>query len=319
MERWAQWWERRAVRLALALGLVLAGGGGWNFWQTRPDGRLHLIFPALRGDALLALTPNGHAVVIDGGADAVGMAELVGGYLPFWRRSIDLLILTRADGERLPGALALARRYQISQALTAPLEQGAQASALRQALADQSAPVALGAAGERIIVDGLEIEILEPADGEAGMALRLRFGDWSGVLAPAPDDRQAAWLLAEARPADLLWWPWSRADDRLISERLGAGVVVYGELPIEQEQPRSMFQRGGAERQLLHERLHGTIEIATDGRQLWIAPELRRVEETNAPQSRPRAVQRQQQPLSRAAQAYHLRQRSQGRRPLHPV
>lgn len=319
MERWARWWERRSVRLALALALALAGGGGWDFAQTRPDGRLHLIFPALDGDALLALTPNGRAVLIDGGADAVGLAELVGGYLPFWRRSIDGLVLTRADGERLPGALALARRYQIGQALVAPLDSGAQAAALREALADQAAPVAIGAAGMRLAIDGLEIEVLEPASGEAGMALRLRFGEWSGLLAPAPDDEQAARLLAEAGPADLLWWPWGRADDRRLSERLGAGVVVYGGLRMEHEEPRSMFQRGGAERLLLHERLHGTIDIATDGRQLWIAPELRPVEGTYAPQSRPRAVQRQQQLLRRAAQADHIRQRPQRWRPLHPV
>ncbi|HYF62900.1 MAG TPA: hypothetical protein VD886_08820 [Herpetosiphonaceae bacterium] len=267
-----RWWARRVVLVGGALVLAVLLASAWDWRRTRPDGRLHIVAPALKGDALVLITPNGRTLLIDGSADAVGMTAFVGGRLPFWARSLDALAITRADAGRLPGALAIARRYGVGAALL-PTGAGAELDALREALAAERAGIRPLDAGAALLIDGVEITVARPPTRDAGATLLIRYGAFSALLAPSADDAQAAALLAAARPAALLWWPWTRPDDRLLAERIGAAAVIYSQSDSGRAEPRTMFQRGAAERRLLHEEVSGQIEIVTDGAGMWIETE----------------------------------------------
>ena len=80
-------------------------------------------------------------------------------------------------------------------------------------------------------------------------------------------------LLAGQQGATLLWWPWDRPDDRQLAEQLGTQIVVYGEAASERDNPRTLVERGGDDRQVLHEEIHGSIDISSDGTHMWIATE----------------------------------------------
>ncbi len=267
------WFQHRALRwvgaVLLALGLV--SGGIW--WRTRPDGQLHIIMPALKGDALLIITPHGRTVMIGGSSDSVGISAFVSGRLPFWQRSLDALVLTRANEHHLPGALALARRYTFERTLLAPLAEDGQSGALRTALSEENTAAQTAQAGDTLTLDGVTLTVLQAATREGGVTFGLQYQNFSAILAAQPDDGQAAQLLQSAPAATLLWWPWTRPDDRQLAERAQSSVVVYSESPSGRESPRTLFERGDTVRRLLHEDLHGTIEIVTDGTQLWITTE----------------------------------------------
>jgi competence protein ComEC len=267
------WFRRRAVfwggAVLLLLGLI--SGGIW--WRTRPDGRLHIIVPAIKGDALLIITPHGNTMMIDGSADSVGITSFIGARLPFWQRSLDVLGLTRADEQHLPGVLALARRYTVGRTLLAPLADDGQGGALRAALSEEATSAQIAVAGDTLTLDGVQITVLQAATRDGGVTFGLQYKSFSAILAAQPDDAQATQLIQSGPRSTLLWWPWARPDDRQMAERAQASVVVYGESPSGRPEPRSMFERGDTARRLLHEDLHGTIEIATDGAQLWITTE----------------------------------------------
>lgn len=266
------WFDHRVVRLGGAIVLVVALASSWIWWRARPDGRLHIIAPALAGDALLIITPHGDTLLVDGGRDADGMATFVGERIPFWRRSIDALVLTRADDDHLPGALALARRYSVRQALL-PSGDDAQMLALRTALTEESASINPAAVGQTLLVDGVRVTVLQAATRDGGATLAVQYGAFTALLAPMVDDAQASKLLANAPPAAIVWWPWTRPDDRAIAEKTRATTVLYSESTSGRPDPRTLFERGSTERRLLHEDVNGTIEISTDGTQLWIETE----------------------------------------------
>src|SRR5262245_4385633 len=90
-------------------------------WRARPDGRLHVIFLETKGDAVLIETPDGRYVLLDGGGDPAALAAALGRRLPFWRRTLDLAILTLPDGKRLPGQIAALARYRVAMTIAPPV------------------------------------------------------------------------------------------------------------------------------------------------------------------------------------------------------
>src|SRR5262245_20194985 len=95
--------------LALALALLA--------WRSWPSHQLRVIFLETKGDAALIQTPAGGYVLIDGGGDPAALAAALGRQLPFWRRTLDLVVLTSADGAHLPGQVAALARYHAGLAI----------------------------------------------------------------------------------------------------------------------------------------------------------------------------------------------------------
>lgn len=69
-------------------------------------------FDVGQGDGILVETPLGNQILIDGGPSEKIVAKL-GQTLPFWDRSIDLLILTHPHADHLDGLLEILRRYDV--------------------------------------------------------------------------------------------------------------------------------------------------------------------------------------------------------------
>jgi competence protein ComEC len=65
-----------------------------------------------QGDAVLIITPQNKTILIDGGPDNSLLKEL-GKYLPFWKRELDLVVLTHAHDDHFMGLIEISRRYQV--------------------------------------------------------------------------------------------------------------------------------------------------------------------------------------------------------------
>lgn len=248
--------------------LVVVAAALVLWWQSRPDGRLRLIFPATSGDVLIMITPGGRVVLIDGGADPSALPQILGRLMPVWERDIDAIVLTKADRSRLPGLLATARRYSIGTALLPAQPKTEEEQALRRLLMEHGTAVRVAPAGATMEIDGVRLAVV--AAGGGRLALRLQYRSFAGLLAPAAREDDTA-LLAE-QPAQLLFYPWDAAGDRELAEHIGARVVVYGEErdPSGSGQRRTYFERGSGKRRLLHERIDGDIELISDGARIWV-------------------------------------------------
>jgi competence protein ComEC len=66
-----------------------------------------------QGDAILIQAPSGRTVLIDGGPDTSVLRQL-GGVLPWYQRSIDVLIPTHPDADHITGLIDVLERYRVS-------------------------------------------------------------------------------------------------------------------------------------------------------------------------------------------------------------
>ena len=69
-----------------------------------------------QGDAIFIKTPKGHQILIDGGPTSI-ILEKLGNEMPFWDRTIDLVILTHPEKDHLQGLLEVLKRYKVENIL----------------------------------------------------------------------------------------------------------------------------------------------------------------------------------------------------------
>lgn len=67
-----------------------------------------------QGDAILIETPTGTQVLVDGGT-ARKVNQPLSNYLPFYDRSIDMVVASHADGDHVGGLQAVLDEYKVSQ------------------------------------------------------------------------------------------------------------------------------------------------------------------------------------------------------------
>ncbi len=115
---------RHAIQLSAALLMILATGT--SALAARPDGRFTLAFLNVgptnapsQGEAIFVRTPDGKTMLIDGGLDAASLAQELDTRLPFWQRTLDVVILTSPRSDALSGLQDAVSRYQIGEVVDA--------------------------------------------------------------------------------------------------------------------------------------------------------------------------------------------------------
>lgn len=79
-----------------------------------PDDKLHLIFCDVgQGDAILALQGE-NQILIDGGPDRK-VLDCLSKHLPFWDRTIEVVVLTHPEADHFTGLIDVIERYNIKQ------------------------------------------------------------------------------------------------------------------------------------------------------------------------------------------------------------
>ena len=90
-------------------------------WLVVLDLRRHRVlevnfFDVGQGDAIFIETPTGHQILIDGGP-SLKIIEKLAKEIPFWDRSIDLIILTHPEKDHITGLLEVLKRYKVENIL----------------------------------------------------------------------------------------------------------------------------------------------------------------------------------------------------------
>ncbi len=186
----------RLTSLAASL-LVIAGSLLALGLHSQPDGRLHVHFLDLeRGEAVLIVTPDGQQVLIDGGHSPTELLGELGRHIPFYDRTLELVVLTHAGDERVGGLVELAQRFEIEQVVQAPFPYPATAyESWLRTLRAEGIPIAPAETGGRVLLGhGVSLDVLHPGadptlgrDGELkpeenSVVLRLSWGDTSFLL-----------------------------------------------------------------------------------------------------------------------------------------
>lgn len=91
--------------------------GGLIFFEFQDHKLEFYVFDVGQGDAMLIRTPNRIDILIDGGPDNSVVYKL-GKYLPFYDRTIDLMILSHPHADHINGLIEVMKRYQVKHILT---------------------------------------------------------------------------------------------------------------------------------------------------------------------------------------------------------
>jgi len=104
-------------RIVLVVVLV-ANIFSWSVvFETSQDKGLEVCFLDIgQGDSIFIETLQGHQILIDGGPDD-SVLEKLENKMPFWDRTIDLIILTHSDKDHVFGLIEVLKNYEVENIL----------------------------------------------------------------------------------------------------------------------------------------------------------------------------------------------------------
>jgi len=268
----------------------------WLVILTMPDNKLHVSFLDIgQGDAILIQTPNHQNILIDGGPDPQKINLELSKKLPFWDRTIDLMISTQPQADHITGLVEVLQRYEVKQVL----EPGVPYDSLiyqewLKLVEEKQIEHTIARVGQEIdLGQGIMIEVLNPplklfqgtshdADNN-GVVLRLSSGKVSFLL--TADIRQEAELELIGQRANLrstvLKVAHHGSKTSTSAQFLAAVDPEVAVISAGADNPFGHPNTEVVER--LIERLsgdkvymtceNGTIEFITDGEKLWVKSE----------------------------------------------
>ncbi|MBN2075524.1 MAG: DNA internalization-related competence protein ComEC/Rec2 [Dehalococcoidales bacterium] len=92
------------------------------FACSMPDGKLHVYFLDVgQGDAIL-VCQGSRQILVDGGPSPQAIMTALGKEMPFWDRTIDMVVLTHPDADHVTGLIEVLCRYEVKQVLYPDIE-----------------------------------------------------------------------------------------------------------------------------------------------------------------------------------------------------
>ncbi|MEZ4734866.1 MAG: DNA internalization-related competence protein ComEC/Rec2 [Caldilineaceae bacterium] len=268
----------------LSVGCLLL----WLGALSQPDGRLHIYFLDIgQGDGILIQTPSGRQVLIDGGASPQQLFSELGAVMPFWDRSLDVVLMTHPDLDHMGAQVFVPDRYTISLAIeTAASQANPDAAQWRQQMATNGVPVQRQHSGGWLdLGDGVALWVLWPtaagymgenADNENSLVTKLVYGDFTLLLtgdAGVPSERV---LIAAGAPvaATVLKvghhgskGSTSTAFVEAVNPAI-AVIQVGADNDYGHPHPDILARLAGQD--ILRNDLQGRIHLSSDGHQMWV-------------------------------------------------
>ena len=184
-------------KILLTFALILAALGLLVIVQTASLGKLRLIFCDVgQGDGMLLITPSGKDIVVDGGP-GTRMVDCLGENLPFWDRTIEMMVLTHPQKDHMEGLLSVLSRYKVKMTLATGVENETELfKAWQTAIKAEGVKIYAPKAGDQLKADQVELDVSWPTEeklelwklaspselNESSVVLRLEMGEFCAYL-----------------------------------------------------------------------------------------------------------------------------------------
>ncbi len=131
------------------------------------------VFDIGQGDAIFIETPNGNQILVDGGPDNKVLRQL-GKTMPFYDRSVDMLIVSNPDKDHIAGLIDVLRRYKVARVIEpGTFSETAAYRELGNEIEKEKAEKVLARRGMRLVLDrenGIFLDILFPDRDVSGLS-----------------------------------------------------------------------------------------------------------------------------------------------------
>jgi competence protein ComEC len=294
-ERRRELWSKISSRVeakVIFVSIAVLGMLALFAWRTLPDNRLHVtLLDVGQGDAIFIQTPSGKQVLVDGGTSETVLLSELGSQMPFWDRTLDMMVLSHPDSDHITGLVPVLERYQVDTVIFREVKHDTEIYEYWQQLTQsEGATVYRGEAGLRITLDqGLEMVVLHPgAEPVSGtetdvnnnsVVVRLVYGNVSVLLTGDIEAVVEHQLVAAGAPLE---------STVLKAAHHGSCSSTTQEF-LDAVDPEMVVISVGADNNFGHpcadvmERLEGlpvyrtdvqgVVEIISDGTQMWVETE----------------------------------------------
>ncbi|MFP3975682.1 MAG: DNA internalization-related competence protein ComEC/Rec2 [Dehalococcoidia bacterium] len=167
----------------------------WAAVVTTPDSRLHVfVFDVGQGDSIL-IQRGTQQILIDGGPSPEEVTNQLGDTMPFWDRTIELIVLTHPDSDHITGLVEVLQRYEVEKVLTSGQKNDSGTYIeWRKLIKEQNIERIVAKQGQIIAMgEEIELKVLHPKSNQFNqtdftpnnnsVVLRLTHGDFSCLLA----------------------------------------------------------------------------------------------------------------------------------------
>lgn len=159
--------RKRQNNFLFLIGFLIVGNIlAWQatFYWTLPRQLEVVFFDIGEGDSIFIETPYHHQILIDGGPDSA-VLEKLGREMPFWDRTLDLVILTHPEKDHLGGLIEVLKSYKIKNILwTGVVADSLQYKEWLRRLELEKAQIKITKAGQKIKAGPISMGILHPFD-----------------------------------------------------------------------------------------------------------------------------------------------------------
>lgn len=275
--------EKRKRKLTLGF-LVLATSLVWVGVFQAPEGKLQIsVFDVGQGDSILICTPENHKILIDGGPDRRILSRL-GEALPFWEKTLDLVIVSHPDADHITGLLGVLENYRVRQILASQWSCQSQiCEELESLILGKNIPHWVARPGGEVFLGNSKMEIFWPAEGcqlgtnSCSVVVLFDFYDFEAVFPGDVEEKAQCSLVSSfSMPAsellkvphhgsDCLWEPFLELIDPKVSVISVGKNNRYGHPA---ETTLEKLRKAGSK--IFRTDHDGTVEIISDGKSFWV-------------------------------------------------
>ena len=186
-----KWLKKNSILILLGSLLVVNVFIWYAVIVEERDGYLMVAFLDVgQGDAIFIEAPNGNQILIDGGSNKKVLRKL-GGVMPFYDRSIDIVLATHPDKDHTGGLPDILKRYEVEAVITSDVQSDTSAyREFEKIIDDKRIKKIFARAGQIIwLSNDIYIEILFPDRSTSGwdsntasVVARLVYGDTEFLL-----------------------------------------------------------------------------------------------------------------------------------------
>jgi competence protein ComEC len=281
--------DRAPLKVALG-GLALVTTVAWLAVLQLPAGRLKVTFLDVgQGDAIFIQTPGGVQVLVDGGPKGSRLLAELGRQMPFWDRTLDVVVLTHPEDDHVTGLISALERYDVGAVVAREVLPSTNASAAWQAaLASRGMEWIRGEAGTRVdMSDGVTLEVLHPGpdsfttDTEStnndSVVMRLSYKDVAVLLTGDIEAevekelvRSGVYLRSTVLKVPHHGSDTSSCQDFLDAVGAQVAVISVGEDNRFGHPSDDVLARLQDNARVYRTDRNGSVSIASDGHRLWI-------------------------------------------------
>ena len=147
-----------------------------------------VFFDIGQGDSAFIETPEGHQILIDGGPSGKRLLGKLSKEMPFWDKTIDLIVLTHPDSDHLTGLNYVLDRYKVENILwTGVLKETKTFQTWLDKIEQENANIVIASVGKEIQAgeakffvlypfESLDGELREKDSNDGSIVLKLLFG-----------------------------------------------------------------------------------------------------------------------------------------------